>query len=124
MQAPASLNLTMYQGASWDYTLTWTTTAGSVTTPVDLTGYTARMQVRETQSSTATVLSLTSGTGITLGGTAGTILLEASATTTAGIATSINPQNQFVYDLELVSGAGYVTRLVEGNFFIDPEVTR
>ncbi len=124
MQAPGELNLTMYQGASWDYTLTWTTTAGSVTTPVDLTGYTARMQVRETQSSTATILSLTSGSGITLGGTAGTILLEASATTTAGIATSQTPQNQFVYDLELVSGAGYVTRLVEGNFLIDPEVTR
>ncbi len=124
MQAPGELNLTMYQGASWDYTLTWTTTAGSVTTPVDLTGYSARMQVRETQSSTATILSLTSGSGITLGGTAGTILLEASATTTAGIATSQTPQNQFVYDLELVSGAGYVTRLVEGNFLIDPEVTR
>jgi len=124
MQAPGELNLTMYQGASWDYTLTWTTTSGSVTTPVDLTGYTARMQVRETQSSTATILSLTSGSGITLGGTAGTILLEASATTTAGIATSQTPQNQFVYDLELVSGAGYVTRLVEGNFLIDPEVTR
>ncbi len=124
MQAPGELNLTMYQGASWDYTLTWTTTAGSVTTPVDLTGYSARMQVRETQSSTATILSLTSGSGITLGGTAGTILLEADATTTAGIATSQTPQNQFVYDLELVSGAGYVTRLVEGNFLIDPEVTR
>lgn len=124
MQAPGNLNLTMYQGASWDYTLTWTTTAGSVTTPVDLTGYTARMQVRETQSSTATLLSLTSGSGITLGGTAGTILLEATAATTAGMASSINPQNQFVYDLELISGAGYVTRLVEGNFFLDPEVTR
>lgn len=124
MQAPASLNLTMYQGASWDYTFTWTTTAGTVTTPVNLTGYSARMQVRETQASTATILSLTSGSGITLGGTAGTILLEASATTTAGVAASSSPQTVYVWDIELVSGAGYVTRLLEGNFFVDPEVTR
>lgn len=124
MQAPGKLDLTMYQGASWDYTLTWTTTSGTVTSPVDLTGYTARMQVRETQASTATILSLTSGSGITLGGTAGTILLEASATTTAGVASADTPQAVYAYDLELVSGAGYVTRLVEGNFYVDPEVTR
>lgn len=124
MQAPANLDLTMYQGASWDYTLTWTTTSGTVTSPVNLTGYTARMQVRETQASTATIMSLTSGSGITLGGTAGTIYLEASAATTAGIATEATPQTQYVYDLELISGAGYVTRLVEGNFIVDPEVTR
>ena len=124
MQAPGKLDLTMYQGASWDYTLTWTTTSGTVTSPVNLTGYTARMQVRETQASTATILSLTSGSGITLGGTAGTILLEASATTTAGVASADSPQSVYAYDLELISGAGYVTRLVEGNFYVDPEVTR
>ena len=124
MQAPGVLNLTMYQGASWDYQLTWTTTSGTVTTPVDLTGYSARMQVREAHTSTAPLLSLTSGSGITLGGTAGTILLEATATTTAGMATTNSPREQYVYDLELVSGAGYVTRLVEGNFYVDPEVTR
>lgn len=120
MQAPGELDLTMYQGASWDYQLTWTTNG----TAVDLTGYSARMQVRETQASTAVILSLTSGSGITLGGTAGTIYLEASATTTAGIAAQSTPKTAYAYDLELVSGAGYVTRLVEGNFFVDPEVTR
>lgn len=124
MQAPGKLNLTMYQGASWDYQLTWTTTSGTVTTPVDLTGYTARMQVREAHNSTTPILSLTSGSGITLGGTAGTIYLEASATTTAGVAVAGTPRDQYVYDLELISGAGYVTRLVEGDFYLDPEVTR
>lgn len=120
MQAPATLNLTMYEGASWDYQLTWAVND----VPVNLTGYSARMQVRETQQSTATVLSLTSGSGITLGGTAGTIYLEADATTTAGMVTTNSPREQYVYDLELVSGAGYVTRLVQGSFFVDPEVTR
>jgi hypothetical protein len=124
MQAPARLDLDCYQGASWDYTLTWKTTAGGVATPVNLTGYTARLQVRETYASDTSILSLTSGSGITLGGTAGTILLEASAATTAGIATVSAPSDQYIYDLELVSGAGYVTRLVEGNFTVRMEVTR
>jgi hypothetical protein len=115
MFEPGTLNLTMYQGASWDYTLTWTTSG----TPVNLTNYTARMQVRVSHPDQSTVLSITSGSGITLGGTAGTILLEASPATTAGV-----PSGQYVYDLELVSPGSAVTRLVEGTFICDPEVTR
>ena len=115
MQAPGYLNLDCYQGANFDYQLTWTV-GGSA---VNLTGYTSRMQVREAVDSTAVAFSLVSGTGITLGGTAGTIALSAVATATAGIAAG-----QYVYDLELVSGTGYVTRLVEGNFVVYAEVTR
>jgi|LakMenE18May11ns_1017448.scaffolds.fasta_scaffold9838492_2 hypothetical protein len=115
MQAPATLNLNCWQGATFDYNLTWTLNG----TAVNLTGYSARMQVRETYDSTTPVISLTSGTGITLGGTAGSILLDISATTTAGV-----PSGQYVYDLELVTSGGYVTRLLEGNFNVDPEVTR
>lgn len=115
MFEPGTLNLTMYQGASWDYTLTWTTNG----TPVNLTNYTARMQARVSHPDTHTVLSLTSGSGITLGGTAGTILLEASPVITAGVASG-----QYVYDLELVSPGSAVTRLVEGTLICDPEVTR
>lgn len=115
MQAPATLNLNCWQGASFDYNLTWLLNG----TAVNLTGYSARMQVRETYDAHTAVLSLVSGTGITLGGTSGSILLEASATTTAGV-----PSGQYVYDLELVTGGGYVTRLLEGNFTVDPEVTR
>jgi hypothetical protein len=77
------------------------------------------MQVRDSYDSHTAVLNLTSGSGITLGGTAGSIILEATATTTAGV-----PSGQYVYDLELVTGGGYVTRLLEGNFTVDPEVTR
>lgn len=119
MQSPGVLNLACYQGANFDYSLTWTTTSGTVTAPVDLTNYSARMQVREDYAASTAVMSLTSGSGITLGGTAGTILLEASSTATAALISG-----QYLYDLELVSGAGYVTRLVEGTFIVDPEVTR
>ncbi|NBX24091.1 MAG: hypothetical protein EBR52_08320 [Microbacteriaceae bacterium] len=115
MQAPGYLDLDCWQGANFDYQLTWTV-AGSA---VNVTGYSARMQVRQYAESTATVLSLVNGTGITLGGTAGTIALSAVATATSAI-----EAGQYVYDLELVSGAGYVTRLVEGSFVVYAEVTR
>lgn len=119
MQAPATLNLTMYQGASFDYNLVWNTTVGTATTPVDLTSWSARMQVRTSYDANETVLSLTSGTGITLGGTAGSILIEATPVQTAAISSG-----QYVYDLEMVSPASAVTRLVEGTLICDPEVTR
>jgi len=115
MQAPGYLDLECWQGANFDYELTWTV-GGSA---VNLTGYSSRMQVRQYADSTATVLSLVNGTGITLGGTAGTIALSAVATATSAI-----EAGQYVYDLELVSGAGYVTRLVEGSFVVYAEVTR
>ena len=115
MQAPGYLDLDCWQGANFDYQLTWTV-GGSA---VNLTDYTSRMQVRQYADSTATVLSFVNGTGITLGGTAGTITLAAVATATSPI-----EAGQYVYDLELVSGAGYVTRLVEGSFVVYSEVTR
>ena len=115
MQAPGYLDLECWQGANFDYELTWTV-GGSA---VNLTGYSSRMQVRQYADSTATVLSFVNGTGITLGGTAGTITLAAVATATSPV-----EAGQYVYDLELVSGAGYVTRLVEGNFVVYAEVTR
>ena len=114
MISPATYNITAYQGATYDLNLTWAIGG----TPVNLTGYTAAMQVRENASSSAAILSFASGTGITLGGTAGTIAVTASASTMA----SASP-GYYVYDLELSSG-GQVTRLLQGVFSIEPEVTR
>jgi hypothetical protein len=118
MQNPGRYDLTIYQGATFDLTMTWR--QGTPLAPVNLTGYTARMQLRETTGSPTTVLSLTSanGGGITLGGAAGTIALNVSATVTAAMA-----PGTYLYDLELVSGAT-VTRLVEGRAVVSPEVTR
>jgi hypothetical protein len=118
MQTPGYLDLNCYQGANFDYTLTWQTGG----TAVNLSGYSARMQVRDSYDAGTAIVSLTAGTGITLGGTAGSIALELSATQTAAL--DGTPNSQYIYDLELVSGAGYVTRLVEGRFYVYPEVTR
>lgn len=77
------------------------------------------MQVRETYTSSNTLVSLSSGSGITLGGKTGTIdILISAATTTAFM------PNTYVYDLELVSPSQDVLRIIEGSFTVTPEVTR
>lgn len=114
--SPGLLNLTLSQGATWKLNLVYNNGSGN---PIDLTGYTARMQARTSYDSSSTALSLTTGTGITLGGTAGTIDILVGATTTASIGAA-----QYVYDMELVSNSGEVTRLIEGTLVVTPEVTR
>lgn len=110
-------DITINQGATFELTVTWKDSAG---TAINLTGYSARMQVRETYSSASTVVSLTNGSGITLGGAAGTIAILISATTTAALTAPFSG----VYDLELVSAGGVVTRLLQGAATVTPEVTR
>jgi len=113
----ANYDIVCDQGATFSRVMTW---QDSAATPTDLTGYTARMQVRATADSSTVLLSLTTeNSRITLGGTAGTITLLVSATDTAAVVAG-----EYVYDLEIVSGAGTVTRLLQGCFTVDAEVTR
>ena len=87
---------------------------------VNLSGYTARMQIRPTAASATTTLALTTeNSRIALGGTAGTITLSISATDTAAITAG-----RYVYDLELVSAGGIVTRLLQGIVTVSANVTR
>ena len=112
-----SFDLEIKQGATLSLTATWKDSTGAA---INLTGYTARMQVRSAYDATSTILSLTSASGITLGGAAGTIAITASATVTA----ALTAPWAGVWDLELVSGGGVVTRLLEGAATVSPEVTR
>lgn len=109
-------DLTVEQGATFTVTLTWTVDGS----PVDLTGYDARAQVRSMVTSASTLVDLTVGDGITLGGAAGTIALAISATDTAALPAPFAG----VWDLEVESGAGVVTRLLAGAVTVTPEVTR
>ena len=113
---PGSLDFLMPKGSTFSRTLTWKISGSAV----DLTSYTARMQARTSHVSTTTVLELTTANSkIVLGGTAGTITITVSAADTAAIT-----QSSLAYDLELVSAGGVVTRLVEGQIVLTPEVTR
>ena len=88
--------------------------------PVDLTNFTAEMELRDTYCGSVVLALTTAGTApsITLGGTAGTIDVVATATQMGSLAASV-----YVYDLELTSGAGEVTKPVRGSFEVRPEVT-
>lgn len=110
-----SYNFTIEQGATFNLLMTWRID----NVPVNLTGYTARLQARIDVDETDTILSLTTGAGITLGGAAGTISLDQTATQTA-----VLPKGEYVYDLELQTSGGIVTRLLQGELNISAEVTR
>jgi hypothetical protein len=110
-------NITCDQGATLKRTITWTNQAK---TPFNLTSFTARMQVRSAVTSSTVVLELTTANSrIVLGGAAGTVELTVPASTTAALTPGL-----YVYDLELASAGGEVTRLIEGNFNVRAEVTR
>ena len=118
MAAPAGIyNIIADQGSTFTRQLTWNDSAGSA---INLTGYTARMDVRTSiDAAGAATLSLTTENGrIVLGGTAGTIDLSVAGTATAAVVAG-----DYVYDLELVSGST-ITRLVQGTFTLRGEVTR
>ena len=118
MQDPGRYDMTIYQGASFDRTFTWQ--VGDPAALVNLTGYTGRMHVRSTVGAPATIVELTTSNGrMTLGGAAGTIALVLTATETAAL-----PAGQYVYDMEMVSSGGEVTRLLEGRATVSAEVTR
>jgi hypothetical protein len=88
---------------------------------MDLTGYTARMQVRRTIENTNKMLELTTANGsldVTFQDQSNVIRIFLPAEVTASVSTS------GVYDLELINQGGEVSRLVEGNFIVVPEVTR
>lgn len=105
------------QGADFFFDLTYKDDTG---TPIDLTGYSARMQIREEVSSNIALVSISSATGeIVLGGIAGTIAVHIPASVTTGLSF-----NTGKYDLELEDSAGVVTRLIQGSVTLSPEVTR
>lgn len=112
-------DLYINQGETLALPLTYySDSAGTVA--FNLTGYTARMQGRLKIESASTLFSLTTENGgITLGGSAGTIVLSMSATDTAALNFISG-----VYDLEIVSSGGVVTRLLNGSVFLSKEVTR
>lgn len=115
--AAATYDILIEQGATFQLDLVYKDSAGA---PIDVSGYTARMQVRRTYDAPTALLSLTTENNcITLGGAAGTVVVKAPATATDNL-----PAKTGVYDLELISPSGDVTRLIRGAVSISPEVTK
>lgn len=111
------LNLYIEQGATYYKTLQYTKDGS----PVDLSGSTARLQVRPTLPSTDVLFELTTENGgieLETAGTIGRIDLSIEATDTAAFTFT-----SAVYDLEIVTGTK-VVRLLQGKVRLSLEVTR
>ena len=120
MLVPQEIDFTIYQGASLKKE--WELVAKGTEDPIDLTGYTARMQVRAKIKDTTPILDLTTendGITITVGAEKTTLAIYANAATTAAITAS-----KGIYDLELIDTSGDVYRLMSGSITVSKEVTR
>lgn len=105
------------QGAYREQSFIWKDNLG---VPIDMTGYTARMQLRKSVTSSTVILSLTTENGgILIDALNGKITLVFKEIDTSG-----KKITDGVYDLELINVAGNTSRFLEGSFEISPEVTR
>lgn len=111
-------NIFIEAGTRFERILTWKVDA--VGAPIDLTGWTARMQVRSRTDDSLLLPEFNTnlGGGITLGGIAGTITLVILS-----VVTTLNANIFGVYHLEIVAPDGEPIRLLAGSFQIDKEVT-
>jgi hypothetical protein len=117
-------NVTIASRTSTQFTVTSSVTGlyiqgGDALSAVDITGYSARMQLRSLPNDTVAVLTLTETSGITIDGPSGTLAVRATAAQTTAIIAG-----PYYYDLEITSPTGVKTRLVQGELNVNAEVTR
>lgn len=88
--------------------------------PVDLTGFTARMQLRSSIDSATIIAEYTTENGnIIISPSNSSIVISVPANITAGYSFS-----SAIYGLELISSTGVVTQLTTGTITLIKEVTR
>mgnify|MGYP003141364233 CR=1 FL=1 len=105
-------NFILEQGATFNRILT----VKENNSAMNLTNYTVASKMRSTHDSGTVVGTFTCTIS---DATAGEITMQMTNSTTAAIEEGI-----YVYDLEITNSAGTVTRLMEGNITVNPEVTR
>ena len=106
-----SYNIVAEQGATFNLNFRVETDG----TAWNLSDYTFAMQVRRSTSSNTTLLNITSATMTNLGHVSVSVPATTMNTVAAG---------RWVYDIELTSSGGEVTRILEGRFIVTPQVTR
>lgn len=114
----ARYDLDIVQGQTFHREILWKNPDG---TPVNMTGFTARLQIREDYASPRPIITLTSSpvAGLTITALLGKIVLDITAAQS-----SVFQIRRGVYDLEIDQGGGTFKRLLEGRVDISPEVTR
>lgn len=105
------------QGSALSVPLLYTDPSGLI---IDITGYTARMQVRVSPSSSTVLLELTTENGgFVVDGPAGKLTMVI----TEAIAETLT-WRRGVYDIELIPPSGEAFRFLQGEIEVSPEVTR
>ena len=118
----ANLNLTVVQNTNFDDSVL--IRDADTQTPFDLTGYSARMQVRREINDTTPVFDWSSADGeLVMGGVLGTITWDISAAETAVPEVDWDGE-LWVYDLLLTSPSGDVDRALYGTITIYGSSTR
>jgi hypothetical protein len=104
-------NITIDQGTTFSTSISLTDENGD---PIDLTGFTGRSQLRKHYTS-----SNSQSFTVSLNSSEGTVGLTLTANQTSNLV-----PGRYVYDVEVVSAANVVSRIVEGIVTVTPEVTR
>jgi len=110
-------DITLKQGATWSLVITWNDSSGN---PINNTGFTANMDVRDGSNNLVVNLNTTpvpGGGSITMGGLSGQITLAISSTVSSGLAVG-----SYYYDL-FVNSPGSVDPLLEGSFVVEGRIT-
>jgi hypothetical protein len=113
--AAATHDVIIDQGADWRVDVVYKDPTG---VPINLTNYTAQLQLRTSYEAASASLNLTSSSGITITANSGRLAIHATATQTGALVAG-----DYVYDLEITS-SGFVTRLIQGRAIVRPQVTR
>ena len=110
--AAGTYNFTIEQGATFSRVLTLQENGSAMS----LSGYSAASQFRSTHDSSTVVGTITSTISNASGGV---ITLSMTSSATGAIEEGI-----YVYDVEITSSAGAVTRIMQGKVTLTPQVTR
>ena len=112
MTIPSSrTNFTIGQGATWSVTVTYADSNG---TGIDITGYSVRAEMKRNFSDATAAQTITCALTTPA---SGLITMSLTATQTKALS------GDYLYDLEIESAGGAVTRLLNGTITIDKEVT-
>lgn len=108
------------QGSTFTRTFIYKNSNG---VPIDISGYTPSLMIRDSHNAAGVPIydnTTAAGTLTIPTGTDGKIELTMTDEDTAGFPAPL----EAVWDLEIESAAGVVTRIVEGAAFVSPNVTR
>lgn len=108
---PATLDIQIWKGDTWSQTFTLT----SNSTPINLSGSTPKIEIRKGCGGTL-MLTLTSGNGITIGGTNNNVLTISKAITI--------DKGNYHWDLQVTFSGGSVKTYLTGDFIVYDDVTK